>query len=180
MDHTGIFSEFRLNQQQKLVFCCFFLALLLALLMVYKRQIKTPTLAFLFCGGLMMLFFSCGHVQKPKEIINTWKVTRIQIIRPDTTDAPSEDYIPAIQLDQHDYQITYTFRQDSTYLVRHYNQTDSGRWVLSSDEKVLLLRSTQNTSDDAEFLIKTFDPLRMTLATEEGGVQELITLESVN
>lgn len=124
--------------------------------------------------GIVLFISSCGYFDRKKAIVNSWKVTNIQIFPLDSIpqDPP--------ELEKIEYQINYTFRSDGTYEVAHQKEKDRGRWMLSEDQKVLLLNSAENDQDDAEFIIESFIREEIIISTQTEDVKEIITLQTLN
>ncbi|MCU0447135.1 MAG: hypothetical protein MUE85_19745 [Microscillaceae bacterium] len=117
---------------------------------------------------------ACGGVSRLEVILQTWKVNKIEIVNPkEKTD--SDTLAPELPK-KINYAIVYEFRQNGNYYLQNGSRRDSGRWALSSDERVLVLKSATNSVDNSEFLIEELNNYRMLISTENKGKKETIEL----
>jgi hypothetical protein len=140
----------------------------------------TPPLG---AGGLLLLFLwimgACSTTMNKKEIIaRKWRVESIEVI-PAVQDTAqpiinSNDNLPK------KYKIWYDFKANGIYVCQRGNMKDEGEWQLSTDEKVLLLKSTQNSKDDASWWIEELNRYQIMLSTQERGKKEIIKLSPEN
>ena len=127
---------------------------------------------YVFLG--CMLFYACGRTDKSRSIVKSWEVIQIQITPPDTSAKTS--FISATP----PAKIIYQFYEDGTYTIDDSFQMDQGTWIISEDQKVLMLTSAKHKADNAEFIIESYQTTQMTISTDESGVREYITLRAMN
>ncbi len=114
-----------------------------------------------------------------KEIIaRKWRVESIEVI-PATQDTAqptinSNDNLPK------KYKIWYEFKANGVYVCQRGNMKDEGEWQFSTDEKVLLLKSSQNQKDDASWWLEELNKYQMMLSTQERGKKEIMKLSPEN
>jgi hypothetical protein len=123
--------------------------------------------------GLMLALAACGGVSRPDIIKQSWQVNKIEIIAPNEKSAPSPQTGDSKKIN---YQIVYNFKENGNYFLKNGSRLDSGQWALSSDERVLVLKSATNPLDNSEFLIEELNSYRLVLATENKGKKEVIEL----
>jgi hypothetical protein len=103
-------------------------------------------------------------------IVNHWKVVSIKTqSKSENTDAKEPQLSPA-------YQIEYHFFESGKYVLHNAAQADSGKWQISTDDKVLVLQSFDNQVDNAEFFIEELNRYQMVLSLEEKGKKEIMRL----
>lgn len=132
---------------------------------------------------LLVGLSQCGYIDVSQEIIDTWQIVDIEIekLSEDSTEFISSDLSSNNSRDHfRQYNILYVFQEDHTYQILHGNTNDEGTWVLSQDQKVLILKSSLHPEDNAELLIQEFSPYQMLLVSEQNGVKEILTLESID
>ena len=128
---------------------------------------------YVFLGCLLLS--SCGRINKSKNIIKSWEVTQIQINNPDTSATKSIHLCYSSPA-----KIVYQFREDGSYTIDDSFQVDEGKWLITEDQKVLMLTSNKHKADNAEFIIESFHSGQMIISTDEGGIREYITLKAMN
>lgn len=121
----------------------------------------------------MLALTACGGVSRPDIIKQSWQVNKIEIIAPDEKPDSSTQAGDSKKIN---YQIVYNFKENGNYFLKNGSRLDSGRWALSSDERVLVLKSATNPLDNSEFLIEELNSYRLVLATENKGKKEVIEL----
>jgi hypothetical protein len=127
-----------------------------------------------FLVKLLLLFLTaCGGVSRPDVIKQSWQVNKIEIIAPNEK-PNTEGQTPETK--KVNYQIVYEFKENGNYFLKNGSRLDSGQWALSSDERVLVLKSATNPLDNSEFLIEELNNYRLVLATENKGKKEAIEL----
>lgn len=127
---------------------------------------------YIILGGIVLI--SCGRINRTEDIIKIWEVSSIQMINQDTSSI--EGYISANPPSK----ITYEFNSDGTYRIDDSYEVDQGTWLISEDQKVLMLKSETHEADNAEFIIESFQSHKMIISTDESGIREYITLEAQN
>lgn len=122
---------------------------------------------------VLLSLWACGYHNPQREIIKVWKVSEIKI---GIQDAQNPEGSPLLKNVEFVDDIFYDFKADGTYLISKNRQTDSGKWQLSADNKVLLLFSDLNPSDNIEFSVEQFTDFNLVLSTNEKGSLEKIIL----
>ncbi|GAB4395339.1 MAG: hypothetical protein OHK0053_02290 [Microscillaceae bacterium] len=135
--------------------------------------VRMLRIVFLACG---LSLSGCNPLNPKQDIVGLWKVTRMELAPADTSTLSEKT--PAADLIQSGIEIWYEFKADGTYRLFRGHQEDRGDWQLSLDNRVLLLKSTLNDKDDAEFEIAAFTQFYMVWLTADSGLpREKITLE---
>ncbi len=132
---------------------------------------------------LIFLFFlmqmSCTSTMNKKEIlIRKWRVESIEVI-PTVQDTAQ----PTINTDDNNpkkYKIWYEFKSNGVYICQRGSMADSGKWEISTNEKVLLLKSFHHNKDDADCLIEELNRYLIVLSTQERGKKEILKLTPDN
>jgi hypothetical protein len=140
---------------------------------VKKYLYNSLKLKFWYYIPLFCILANCNHHNPPQDVIKTWKVSQIKIGLPDIS--KNSEQIIWKEVDFVD-DIFYDFKKDGTYTIYKNNQTDTGTWKLSADNKILLLFSELNERDNIEFLIEHFTDFNLTLSTNEKDNLEKIIL----
>ncbi len=122
---------------------------------------------------MLISLWACGYHNPQREIIKVWKVSEIKI---GVQDAQNPTSSPVLKNVEFVDDIFYDFKPDGTYQILKNKQTDSGKWQLSADNKVLLLFSDLNPSDNIEFSVEQFTDFNLVLSTNEKGSLEKIIL----
>jgi hypothetical protein len=115
---------------------------------------------------------NCSSV--PKQELLTKATWRLQGVVSRPLVASKKDSIPAEPLQREKVQITYQFQKDKKYIFLRGSQKDVGDWGMSSDEKVLLLRSHTSGNENAEFRIHSLNESRLIVSTEHKDKQEIL------
>lgn len=126
----------------------------------------------------IVLSQSCGFKHETHILTKKWHVVKIDVLPHDSLRSEIYRY-QAHRTPEDAPQITYTFLADSTYEIKIGNQHDRGLWKMSTDYKVLILRSDYHEEDDAEFLIDFMADHQLRLISEESGIREVMFLEPV-
>ncbi len=134
-----------------------------------------------YCINIFLIFlylvllnlWACSYNNPQREIIKVWKVNEIKIGIQDTQNPEDNPLLKNVEFVD---DILYDFKADGTYKISKNKQTDSGKWQLSADNKVLLLFSDLNPSDNIEFSVEQFTDFNLVLSTHEKGSLEKIIL----
>lgn len=129
--------------------------------------------SYTFLLLISCFLLACGTKPNKQETITAsqWKLQGI-VSRPFVT--AKKDSIPAEPFQKETVQIIYQFHKDKKYTFLRGTQTDKGGWGMSSDEKVLLLRSHTQASENSEFHIHTIEASQLIISTEHNGRQEIL------
>ncbi|TAG86527.1 MAG: hypothetical protein EAZ20_12625, partial [Bacteroidetes bacterium] len=88
----------------------------------------------------------------------------------------TNDTLPISQNEaEKDYKITFDIRKNGTYLVQKGFHADSGKWSMSTDDRVLVFISDINTKDNATFVLEDISKYDMILSIQENGKKETLT-----
>lgn len=126
----------------------------------------------LLCASLFFLN-SCGNkINKKEGIIAKWKVVKVDI----TSEKTKKDTLKNNNENEKDYKISFDIRKNGTYFIKKGFHADSGKWSMSTDERVIMLISDVNTKDNATFILKSISKYDMILSIQENGKKETLTL----
>lgn len=130
---------------------------------------------FIFYAIISCLCFACGSKIDRREqlVASKWKLQAV-ISRPFLS--AKRDSIPSVPSQKEAVQIIYQFQKDKKYTFQRGTQIDKGDWGMSSDEKVLLLRSSTQTNENSEFQIHTLNSYQLVISSEHKGKQEILYL----
>ena len=131
----------------------------------------------IFYGCLFCAFIAvagCGSPPKKETILHQkWQLQGV--LKRTAEEAGKDTTLPAQPKQKKPLQIFYEFHPDKTYTFSRGTQVDKGSWAMSSNEKILLLRSPTESS---EFKIYKLADNQLILTTEDAkGSQEILYLE---
>lgn len=134
---------------------------------MYLRKIYT------ICAlSICIAIAACSKPNKQGALLlPTWK---LEGVLSRTSNATKKDSIPPEPTQKEKVKISYQFHKDKTYTFRRGNQTDKGDWGMSSDERVLLLHSRAQASENSEFHIHTLENSKLIISSEHKGKQEIL------
>ncbi|TAE47786.1 MAG: hypothetical protein EAZ31_10650 [Cytophagia bacterium] len=123
---------------------------------------------------LCCLFFTnCGNTVNKKEgIIAKWKVVKVDL----ESQKVKKDSIVDVSTVEKDYKIFFDIRKNGTYFVKKGFHADSGKWSISTDERVIMFISDVNVKDNATFILESISKYDMILSVQENGKKETLTL----
>lgn len=130
----------------------------------------------IFYTILFFIGFSCLQAckQTPRpDLLTTPKWKLVGVISRPWVEA-KRDSIPIEPTQKERVNITYQFHKDKKYTFLRGSQRDEGEWGMSSDEKVLLLRSRINEKDHGEFRIHALNVAQLVMSSEHKGRQEIL------
>lgn len=125
----------------------------------------------------LWILCTCKGIDQSKEIAKSWKVVDIRMVNMDSMATSNQDQYISVTPPA---TIIYQFNADGTYTIDHAKQIDQGTWLISKDQKALLLTSSENPADNASFIIEHFESYKMVISTDISGVKEFITLEAMD
>lgn len=127
---------------------------------------------FILLVGLFQTILACQQTPRQELLTSTsWKLVGV-ISRPVT--ASKKDSIPAAPPQNQTLNISYTFQKDKKYALKRASQIDKGEWGISSDEKILLLRSHTQESENSEFRIHILNTHKLVVSSEHKTKQEIL------
>jgi hypothetical protein len=123
-------------------------------------------------AALFQIFLACQTPPKQDLLTDvSWKLVGV-VARPLV--ASKRDSIPPEPPQKQSLDIIYTFQKNKKYQINRASQIDKGDWGLSSDEKVLLLRSLGQVSENSEFRIHRLQATTLVMSSEHKTKQEIL------
>lgn len=123
---------------------------------------------------LCCLFFTnCSNtINKKERIIAKWRVVKVDL----DVQKTKIDSVIDVNTVEKDYKISFDIRKNGTYFIKKGFHADSGKWSISTDERVLMFISDVNVKDNATFILENISKYDMILSVQENGKKETLTL----
>ncbi len=127
----------------------------------------------LFLFFLSIVCTNCGNkIDKKVGIIAKWKVIKVGL---ESQKSKTDTLLPDPNEREKDYKITFDIRKNGSYLIQKGLHADSGKWSMSTDDRVIIFISDINTKDNATFILENISKYDMILSVQENGKKETLT-----